>query len=497
MGYIELSTTVPSTNRAIISLWFRVPGSTLAAATAAAQEVDSQNRTPMQGIVPLMVFGPDAINKGVGADEVVVGSTATATFLNCDGFGDPITNPGEPVTSPKPIFDSSKNKPIDPSYIGIDCYGTYPALSVNIVMPSGNKPSVAEYTTTYNSAFAFDPGAITLYGGSGGEGPCPDGFFYVNSAGFTQFCFIGSFMEFSVIEDFTSADEFNLLSRPETFRTLPLPQTFDANNVNGAGSSLFTGGIQIKPDHWHHLLLSFDLSDSCTTHGSLIEQVITGELSGYVGTTVETGDPAPNSEGSRTTSASKMWVALDDVNYTGNALSAYYPSGYADKNAVLTVNGFTCASSISVNSNVSGDDCQGNHTSNISIGHLPQYSYSPANVPFGAAPVGLPSTAEHVDSVLHVEMGELQMFVDVAMDTGSTGNRRAFITDKGTPASVSESEKLLGRKADVILHGSGNWKKGRNTGALADKPASDGTFVGDIKTYKPNPSLNGKQGAAQ
>jgi hypothetical protein len=56
--------------------------------------------------------------------------------------------------------------------------------------------------------------------------------------------------------------------------------------------------------------------------------------------------------------------------------------------------------------------------------------------------------------------------------------------------------KLMGRKPDILLHRSGNWKQGRNTGTLgvdaSGKPIPSGQFghFGTILKYKPDPSIS-------
>jgi hypothetical protein len=52
----------------------------------------------------------------------------------------------------------------------------------------------------------------------------------------------------------------------------------------------------------------------------------------------------------------------------------------------------------------------------------------------------------------------------------------------------------IGKDPEVKLHGSGNWKAGRNTGTLAQKPPLDGRRIGRVNTYSPGPNLNGPQG---
>jgi hypothetical protein len=65
----------------------------------------------------------------------------------------------------------------------------------------------------------------------------------------------------------------------------------------------------------------------------------------------------------------------------------------------------------------------------------------------------------------------------------------------------SGSIEYLGQEPDVLLHGSGNWIKGKNTGASQDDgtgtgnkvPPAQFTPTGKIKAYKPDPSLHGPQ----
>jgi hypothetical protein len=135
-------------------------------------------------------------------------------------------------------------------------------------------------------------------------------------------------------------------------------------------------------------------------------------------------------------------------------------------------------------------------------------------------------------------MAELQIFTGVSLDTGNETKRRAFIDGDGYPVPPVEiqktdtttgapmfdefgqpimepppAEKLLAQKPDVVLHGSGNWAKGTNTGPakvpdpnfvpdpdhpddpapLIPDPAKKLEPTGKIVRYKPDPSLNGPQ----
>lgn len=92
-------------------------------------------------------------------------------------------------------------------------------------------------------------------------------------------------------------------------------------------------------------------------------------------------------------------------------------------------------------------------------------------------------------------MAELQIWAGQTLDTSDVSMRRLFIDDKGKPVPPSKAEKVLG-KPDVKLHGSGNWKAGRNTGTSGiDKDGntkSDGQFqhIAGIERFLPDPQLN-------
>jgi hypothetical protein len=98
-------------------------------------------------------------------------------------------------------------------------------------------------------------------------------------------------------------------------------------------------------------------------------------------------------------------------------------------------------------------------------------------------------------------MAELQIFTDVTLDTGDEPKRRAFIDyvrdndgnpiededGKRTlePVDPEKAEELLGKKPEILLHTSANWKAGNNTGSLGPF-----TPTGGINSYKPDPSLS-------
>jgi len=111
----------------------------------------------------------------------------------------------------------------------------------------------------------------------------------------------------------------------------------------------------------------------------------------------------------------------------------------------------------------------------------------------------------------HVELAELQIFSDVTLDTAIESNRRAFIdykrdedgniipeadgTNKLKPVDPKKAEDLLGKRPDILLHGSPKWIDGNNTGTLgmdeSGNKIDSGQFTptGNIKQYSPDPSI--------
>jgi hypothetical protein len=115
-----------------------------------------------------------------------------------------------------------------------------------------------------------------------------------------------------------------------------------------------------------------------------------------------------------------------------------------------------------------------------------------------------------VSKIYRVETAEFQMFTDITLDTGDEKSRRAFVDEKGKPVPAekkqsqdadgkksgnSGSAEFLGKKPEILLHGSGNWINGNNTGTTGkDKdgnkiPSGQFTPTAKIEKYKPEPKL--------
>jgi hypothetical protein len=299
-----------------------------------------------------------------------------------------------------------------------------------------------------------------------------------------------------------------------------------SNFVNGGGvddlSSAFLEAkpqrfsvetvAQIRPDSWHHMLLSFDLQ-SIVTQGPQVD--------------VAGGQQIWKNVADGTSSYAKMWYALDNVDYRGvseevgdTGLPQHNFGPYAvdtpvrqydgtisteaagDPNGILTVTGWETA-------------YKGSNNVTFCNQELPQPIYQLDNpqLPTRGAALGVPAASNYGDSILRVEMAELQIFTGVTVDTKDEGSRRAFIDYDAdgtgalkpvdpTKGPTPPAERLLGKKPEILLHTSENWIAGANTGTtgvIVDPTTGEetqipsGQFqpVGKITKYTPDPSIAG------
>jgi hypothetical protein len=222
-----------------------------------------------------------------------------------------------------------------------------------------------------------------------------------------------------------------------------------AGQVGLGGPEQVNLAIPVTPDVWHHLLVSFDLSPGST--GIILDLAAGTAAFGTV---------------------SKFWWALDDTNRHGQEIAPYseqcfYPFS-GDPNGIVSA------------------FCMFNQ-------YYPGMPGEP--LPVAGNPIGIPSTPDHIGQVYHCELAELQLFTDVHLDTSVVANRRAFVTAKGKPANPRLAEDLLGKRPEILLHGTANWQAGRNTGSWGVDsrgqtiPTGQFTPTGRIKPYKPDPKL--------
>lgn len=204
----------------------------------------------------------------------------------------------------------------------------------------------------------------------------------------------------------------------------------------------------ITADEWHHLLLSFDFSAGCSTE------------SGH--DTIDEG----------TSTACKLWYAIDDVSYDGqDNLGPFFVDDGDDPNAILTNNAYGVANGthgLVGNREVPAATCE--------------WSSSP--VPSSSAAIGFPVSSGFSDFNEVIEMADIQVFTGVSIDTSIEANRRAFVKVDGaghiSPASPKLAQTLLGKRPEILLRK--GWASGTNDGTA-------GTFTrtGTITSFSPGP----------
>lgn len=493
MSYLQLDAGLPDFTKLVLSLWFRVPQASTDAAAAAWTGADG---AMFDGIIPLVVLGKKG--KGdtpvqVSIEEVLAYEGTQFTVIGitggtfdyeqigggqCEELYGPFSYrvegtlnvnlgasvvPGQPshgYVDQRTIYPTGPGPDLNPSFIGLDCTGGLVTLFVNF--ETAQVPVVSEYA--FNEAIT--PGESRP---RPGEGPS-----FQQGTRITQWCS----EPFGLLIDPVGETEPEEISDTVTTVTAPSgtytgdyisSYTDISGMIRNATGAIHNNvnSIAIMPDHWHHLLVSVDLQ-TIESHG--------GEADGDIVAFVD--------------GASKLFVAVDDVNYTGLDLSNNWVQG-GDLNAVISDGAFEIAGTRPP----IGNDGEPLGT--------PHYTLSSPKVPNNGEPLGVPATTQFVGKILPVEMAELQIFTGVSVDTGVMSNRRAFIDGDGKPVSPSPppvdgelptppAETLLGKKPEILLHGSGKWIAGTNTGA----PAAPLVPTGKIIAYSPDPSLHGPQGSA-
>lgn len=488
--------TLSACRRAIISLWFRVPKSSIdrvlnayaewKARDTAVQDAGGYGVVPpaFNGIIPLLTFGEDTEHKNVGY-KGVLSPEAGFSFhghqwdVNACDWHYVGPNPIVP-TLIQQAYDGKFDYRTSPSYIGVDCKPMFPVFEDT---PGEPHPKLVFCIQTQNKA-ETSGGTNMLLNQAAIKNSDVDDWNIVTPVDMTR-CHPDGHMVFygpnnqwhyfwfePISEAFTEITvEEKLLLNDEVFQTLPGPYSV----AGSVGSS-----VPVIADRWHHVLLSFDLTDPCITKGN---------MDGY------------QSKAGTVTSAPQLWIAFDGQNLTKKRLSHFWPVT-GKPNDFLSVNAkriydSNFAQSYSGLRTYVGDGTL--HYQTV-IGEKPaEFSYT--FDPLRLLPMGLPSTSEYSSHIRHVEMAELQIFPGICIDTGIAAHREAFIKggkpvppDKKATAEspVSGSIEYLKREPEVLLHGTRKWQKGDNTGRGADfKP------TGNIKKYTPDPSLGGDQGVPQ
>jgi hypothetical protein len=509
MSYLNFRQDIPSFKKAVISLWFKVPQESLDKAGAA----DSQS-----GIIPLVIMGqegsyntPTSVLYSRVLASTIVGTYGSAqpdirtdqcinwVTLSFGGItycaDEEITytwSPGLTWVQYPPEYKyttvqhtsiSGPAPPKSPSYIGVDSSG---ALRINFeTAKQGDASNV--YFEIQSVTPGSQSGPSPPFWSGGSSSPPPNPWAFPVGTNITIVHHSGPLDYFGTVTSNVVGQTWENNPAAPGSVTQAVNNWVDITNiVLNATGTISNSGVQVTADEWHHVLVSVDLTNLIETHGTSSNLEVIGPLSSYVDSTV------------------KLYLAVDDVNKTEWDLSSewVYPDG--GPNDVITGEAENVAGALRTYDRIytNGD------SEDVPVGGIPSYSLD-ASIPSGV--IGLPATSKYVSQVLHCEMAEFQMWINVSMDTGIEANRRAFIDykrdsmgepipDKNgqltlVPVDPAKAASLIGRRPDVELHKSSNWIKGNNTGTIGagpdGKPISAGQFTptGVIKKYKPDPSI--------
>jgi len=345
MGFLTLlgggpHISIPDFSQAIISLWFRIPSSTIAAAQADWDNVFNNGGGDIwTALTPLLTFGPTDISTHYSYDSNAMTYSPLIEFTNGPSILGVTTDLGTGVSFLSMWLQYTTGGPTVP------------------VRPQNDPPG----STQISESDYFFVGAGSLQAISGPNSPTP---------------------------------------------------------------------IAITAEHWHHVLVSFDLSNGCSC--------------GFA-------DPITFDQ------VCKFWLALDDVNKDGLYLGP-------------------------LNDIVSGWSTQGlsgnpNTQSNVPTG------FAAGPMPTNGHNVGVPSDSSNSTHVQKVELAEFQMWTGQTLDTSVTVNRRLFLNADGSPVNPLSASTVLGTP-DILLTGQSNWQVGRNTGT-----AGNLNPTGTINPFTPGPQV--------
>jgi hypothetical protein len=137
----------------------------------------------------------------------------------------------------------------------------------------------------------------------------------------------------------------------------------------------------------------------------------------------------------------------------------------------------------------------------------PSYSCESFVIPSAGHPIGIPAATHHILHNTGLEMAELQIWTNKIVDTSDVNIRRLFLDypkdEHGKPIPGSHLKAVPPHRAaemlgppDILLHGTRNWKSGKNTGATG--VSSDGQVIrggqfqpiAKIERFLPDPELN-------
>lgn len=451
MGLLQNS-ALSDFRKITLSIWFRIPQASIDSAVAVYNaESGNYPPPPLLGVIPIVVFGGRGTVSGTPAiDGTTIPHFYYVHIMNW--FGDPVNDYIEHAEAPgssgwQPLFTQAAGTPdsysSSPSYIGVDISDpTNPLLCYNFETAVAASKSGFNFITTGGSA---DDSWQYYMASDGSSAVPPDGHTYISPRSI----------------NYTSEDITDSASTGVYKDVCP--------------------GAAVSPDHWHHIIVSADFTAACTTSG------LSGNLNNDNNTTTP---PRRTNAGDGVASAPKLWIAFDNRNLTGSNLSQNWPVG-ADPNAIIAPDAYGAATIFQPSTQTSSEVYQpfspwwrklpGQHVTASGVA-APSYSID-ASINASGGALGVPAPSDYASRVQTIEMAEMQIFLDSAIDTSDPAMRALFITG-GKPASTTAAADFFGKTPEVLLTGDKKWIAGTNLGSLGDF-----TRVGSIITYSGSPAL--------
>lgn len=440
-------------NKTIISLWFRAP-------LEALKRLQEFNTLAKGGVLPLLTFGGTSKTYSVLTKSAGSASYTITSYVTPGGTCDWTPSHVQTVNVNTGTVNSegAAGEDIGPSYLGIyKKTGGYGLVLFLLTGSTGDGSGFGQNTVTSNSSY--------------GEG---------SPTGAMLDCNVQTHFDFGT-RTFRSGS----VAPGNPRVTTNIASDDGGIALRGRGNDYYTAleGIDIQPDTWHHLLLSFDIS--AKTHGVSQQGSSTAGDFGdtFVSTPASLSNPA------------KIWAALDDVNYTGPALRAPFgdtvgsflsPNEFASNNTQLAA-----ASQVGGSFHEAGWALTGSwvdaFTSNLPI------EFTASGAPLPTDPFGIPTAHNFQNQMKHIELAEFQMWTGKTLDTSVRSNRRLFIAPKKNKDGGQPLKPVVPKKAkeelgdpDILFHRSSNWKKGKNTGKAS---GSEFHPSGKIESFKPEPEV--------
>lgn len=212
------------------------------------------------------------------------------------------------------------------------------------------------------------------------------------------------------------------------------------------GRDYYAGAMTVTPDVWHHLFVSYDVSNG---------------------------------------TAGECWIAIDRVDYSSGlgTASYFWPSGGGASGSGINDPGPFPPNKIKAGFAmfIGMNDVNG-----LPVTTSPGFSLDPGPA-FGIpTPVAINVHASTID------VAELQIFTGITSSAAPKA-LEALVTDRGTPKDPVLAQAFFGKKPTVLLHPAENWVAGKNTGGTTDSTSAKFTRFGDkakgIAPLMPDPQI--------